>query len=108
GFFINILPLRLQLDEAVSVAAFMEQVRARTLGAFEHQMVPFERIVQAGGFARQVKANPLVPVIVRHQNFPRTSLRAPLDGGLVIGPYTGPASTPAEDQETTSAIRARC
>lgn len=108
GFFINILPLRLQVDEDVTVGAFMDQVRARTLGAFEHQMVPFEQIVHAGGYGRQVKANPLVPVIVRHQNFPRTSLRAPLPGGLVIGPYSGPASSPAEDDETGSEIGARC
>ncbi len=108
GFFINILPLRLCVDEDLSVAAFMDQVRARTLAGFEHQRVPFEQIVHAGGYARQVKANPLVPIIVRHQNFPRTSLRAPLEGGLVIGPYCGPASTPAHDQETGSGIRARC
>lgn len=108
GFFINILPLRLQLDEDVSVAAFMERVRACTLGAFEHQLVPFEQIVTAGGYARQVKANPLVPVIVRHQNFPRTSLRAPLESGLVIGPYTGPASVAADGHEGGGAIRARC
>jgi len=108
GFFINILPLRLQLDEDVSVAAFMQQVRGQTLRGFEHQMVPFEQIVHAGGYARQVKANPLVPVIVRHQNFPRTSLLAPLADGLVIGPYTGAASAPDDAQETGSGVSARC
>ncbi|HEU5075087.1 MAG TPA: amino acid adenylation domain-containing protein, partial [Polyangiaceae bacterium] len=84
------------------------QVRGRTLQSFEHQMVPFEQIVHAGGYGRQIKANPLVPVIVRHQNFPRTSLRAPLEGGLVIGAYTGAASAPAEDQDAGGGVRARC
>lgn len=107
GFFINILPLRLQLDEDVSVAAFMQQVRGCTLGGFQHQMVPFEQIVHAGGYARQLKSNPLVPVIVRHQNFPRTSLRAPLEDGLVIGPYAGPASGPVDEQES-GGVSARC
>jgi amino acid adenylation domain-containing protein len=108
GFFINILPLRLKVDEALSAAAFMGQVRGRALADFKHQMVPFEQIVHAGGYGRSLKANPLVPVIVRHQNFPQTSLRAPLADGLVIGPYTGAASEPGDEQKTGGKARARC
>ncbi|HWO11558.1 MAG TPA: condensation domain-containing protein, partial [Polyangiaceae bacterium] len=90
GFFINILPLRLGLDEQSSVEAWLKAVRARVLGAFEHQDVPFERILQETGVARRGSLNPLVPVIIRHQNFPRTSLHASLPGGVQFKPYPEP------------------
>jgi amino acid adenylation domain-containing protein len=91
GFFINILPLRLDIDEQSSVEALLEAVRARVLAAFEHQDVPFERILQAAGVVRRGNANPLVPVIMRHQNVPRTSLRAPLPGNVRFDPFPDPS-----------------
>jgi amino acid adenylation domain-containing protein len=91
GFFINILPLRLHIDEESSVEALLKAVRARVLAAFDHQSVPFEHILQASGVARRGSANPLVPVVMRHQNFPYSSLRAPLPGDVRFGPYPDPA-----------------
>jgi amino acid adenylation domain-containing protein len=91
GFFINILPLRVQIDEQSSVEALLKAVRARVLAAFDHQSVPFEHILHATGVARRGGSNPLVPVIMRHQNFPYTSLRAPLPGDVRFGPYPDPA-----------------
>jgi amino acid adenylation domain-containing protein len=90
GFFINILPLRLRIDERASVAALLRGVRAQVLAAFEHQAAPFEEILRATDVARPTSANPLVPVVMRHQNFPRASLGAPLPGGVSFGPYPGP------------------
>ncbi|HTV18251.1 MAG TPA: condensation domain-containing protein, partial [Polyangiaceae bacterium] len=91
GFFVNILPLRLRLDEQSSVAALLEAVRAQVLAAFDHQAAPFELILQAAGGARRGNANPLVPIIMRHQNFPHASLRAPLPGAVEFAPYPDPA-----------------
>jgi amino acid adenylation domain-containing protein len=91
GFFINILPLRLSIDEQSSVDDLLKAVRSRVLAAFEHQEVPFERILQAAGVVRRGGANPLVPVIMRHQNVPRTSLTAPLPGNVRFGSYPDPS-----------------
>jgi len=89
GFFVNILPLRLQIDEQASVSALLTAVRAQVLGAFAHAM-PFERILRGTEVARRGSANPLVPVIMRHQNFPRTSLDGPLPGAVSFGSYPDP------------------
>jgi amino acid adenylation domain-containing protein len=90
GFFINILPLRLRIDEQISVGALLKAVRAQVLGAFQHQAVPFEQILQATGVVRRGSGNPLVPVVMRYQNFPRTSLEASLPGAVKFCPYPAP------------------
>ncbi len=89
GFFINILPLRLRIDEQSSVGALLEAVRAQVLAAFEHA-VPFERILQETDVPRRAGENPLVPIVMRHQNFPETALGAALPGGVKFRPYPDP------------------
>jgi amino acid adenylation domain-containing protein len=89
GFFINILPLRLVIDEQSSVSGLLTAVRASVLAAFEHA-VPFERILHETDVPRRGGENPLVPIVLRHQNFPQTSLGAALPGGVKFGPYPGP------------------
>jgi amino acid adenylation domain-containing protein len=89
GFFVNILPLRLHIDEQSGVGALLRAVRAQVLAAFEHA-VPFERILQTTDVAHRGSANPLVPVVMRHQNFPRASLDAALPGGVSFHPYPDP------------------
>jgi len=89
GFFVNILPLRLRIDEQSSVGALLRTVRAQVLAAFEHS-VPFERILRETEVARLGSTNPLVPIVMRHQNFPRTSLAAPLPGAVSFGSYPDP------------------
>jgi hypothetical protein len=110
GFFVNILPLRLRIDEQGSVGALLKAVRAQVLTAFEHQAAPFEQILQATGAVRRGSGNPLVPIVMRHQNFPRTALDAPLPGALKFGPYPDPneqddAATKLLDREH---MPARC
>ena len=90
GFFVNILPLRLRIDEQSSVAALLKAVRGQVLTAFEHQAVPFEHILQAAGVARRGSGHPLVPIVMRHQNFPRTSLAAPLPGAVNFRAFPDP------------------
>ncbi|GAA4965015.1 non-ribosomal peptide synthetase [Actinoplanes utahensis] len=92
GFFVNILPLRMRLDEQSSVAELLKNVRAQVLDAFEHP-APFERILQATDAARRGSANPLVPIVMRQQNFPRTALGAVLPGEVTFEPFPGPGET---------------
>lgn len=47
GFFINILPMRIQVDDAMTVREYMARVRKLTVAGFEHQGAPFERIPQS-------------------------------------------------------------
>nr|XP_061796852.1 linear gramicidin synthase subunit D-like [Nerophis lumbriciformis] len=45
GFFVNVLPLRVDLSGNPSFGSLLEQVRGSVLEAFSHQQVPFEKLV---------------------------------------------------------------
>ena len=47
GYFANTLALRADLDERLTMLQLFEQVRSTTLGAYDHQQVPFEEVVNA-------------------------------------------------------------
>ena len=47
GFFVNLVPLRIDLSGRPSYRELIARVRGRTLAAFDHQEVPFEKLVEA-------------------------------------------------------------
>ncbi len=72
GFFLNTLVLRSEIDPAVSFDDLLERVKKTTLNAYEHQDVPFEKIVEALGTERDRSRNPLFQVWMVLQNMPNT------------------------------------
>lgn len=89
GFFINILPLRISVDEESTVIDFLNAVRHVALSGFDHQTVPFERIAYSQSNLHGNSSNSLVPLVIRHQNFPRTHLDDSLSGGVKFGSCPG-------------------
>ncbi|NUK00333.1 non-ribosomal peptide synthetase [Streptomyces lunaelactis] len=70
GFFVNTLVLRSRWDEAQTFAEFLAVVREGALGAFEHQDVPFEQVVEAVRPPRDPSRTPLFQVMMAMQNVP--------------------------------------
>ncbi|MBB5619455.1 surfactin family lipopeptide synthetase A [Pedobacter cryoconitis] len=70
GFFANTLALRSNLGGNPSFEDFLQQVKETTLNAYEHQDIPFERVVEAVGQERDKSRNPLYQVIFTVQNIP--------------------------------------
>ena len=84
GFFVNTLVLRLDLAGDPSVADVLDQVRTRSLSAYEHQDVPFEVLVERLNPARSLTHHPLVQVMLAWQNLP-TDTSDPSTAGLALG-----------------------
>jgi amino acid adenylation domain-containing protein len=89
GFFINILPLRISVDEEMSVREFMSSIRSTALAGYDHQVVPYEQLIYSSIVKRNDASSTLVPLVIRHQNFPRTNLEKLLPGGVKFGSYPG-------------------
>ena len=75
GFFTNLLPLRAKLSADLNFSDLLSQVRETTLEAQAHQDLPFEKLVEELGPARELGRNPLVQVLlVMNQPAPKIEL----------------------------------
>ncbi|AGC43389.1 non-ribosomal peptide synthetase [Myxococcus stipitatus DSM 14675] len=74
GFFVNTLVLRARVESSTSFRELLAQVRATTLGAYEHQDVPFEKLVEALQPQRDLSRNPFFQVMFSLQNAPVSEL----------------------------------
>ncbi|QSQ25383.1 amino acid adenylation domain-containing protein [Pyxidicoccus parkwayensis] len=77
GFFVNTLVLRARVKPEASFRSLLRQVRETALGAFAHQEVPFERLVEALKPPRDVSRSPLFQVMFALQTTGAVELRLP-------------------------------
>ncbi|HEX8245913.1 MAG TPA: amino acid adenylation domain-containing protein, partial [Longimicrobium sp.] len=68
GFFVNTLPVRVELSGSPTVAEALGQVRARALEAQQNQDIPFEQVVERVSPARSLAYSPLFQVMFAWQN----------------------------------------
>jgi len=101
GFFVNTLPLRVSVTSSARVRELWASVREVCLSAYAHQAVPFERVIDALGVARDASRPPLVQAMLNVQAAGASGTAA----GASIGmePVEDDGSAPAKFEVTLNA-----
>ena len=83
GFFVNMMVLRTNLTGDPTFKDLLARVRETALQAYEHQDLPFEKLVEDLNPGRHQSQTPLFQVVFAVQNVPRSNLDIP---GLTVTP----------------------
>ncbi|HZI20311.1 MAG TPA: non-ribosomal peptide synthase/polyketide synthase [Pyrinomonadaceae bacterium] len=94
GFFVNTLVLRTRFDGGTSFRGLLREVREVALGAYAHQDVPFEMLVEELHPRRSMSYTPLFQVMFAFQAAATRTYSLP--SGLRVGPLTGEGESEGE------------
>ncbi|WP_422824395.1 non-ribosomal peptide synthase/polyketide synthase [Xenorhabdus bharatensis] len=77
GMFINLLPLRAQLEQTDSVKTLIGQIHKVIAGAKDHQDMPFEQLLDALVMVRDTSRHPIFQVMFGLQSFGESLTNTP-------------------------------
>lgn len=77
GCFINTLVLATKFEDELTFWELLKRVREVALGSYEHQDIPFERLVEELQPERNISHNPLTQVMFALQNVPQSEIELP-------------------------------
>ena len=77
GFFVNTLALRASSLATLTFSELLQKVREVTLGAYAHQDLPFEKLVEELQPEHDLSRNPIFQVMFAVQNAPKSVLELP-------------------------------
>ena len=72
GFFVNTLALRTKFDGDLPVSELLRLVRDTVLGAYDHQDVPFDRLIEELRPERDARFSPIFQIAFEFQSSPLT------------------------------------
>jgi amino acid adenylation domain-containing protein len=101
GFFVNVLPLRLHIDETTEFRPLVEQVHDTLMAAMDHRDFPFDLLVRAVAPRRTANRQPLINVVYEYQCF--ENMKDGEDYDLLFG--ADQPVDPAFDNALAAAIR---
>ncbi|HVF90506.1 MAG TPA: condensation domain-containing protein, partial [Blastocatellia bacterium] len=77
GFFTNTILLRTRIESDPTFLDVLEEVRETALGAYAHQSLPFQKLIEGLQPNRGLRQTPLIQVVFILQNSPSEALALP-------------------------------
>lgn len=72
GYFVNVVPLRINIDDNDTFTQLFKKVQQVTLGALEHQDYPFILMLENEAVVRDSSRSPIFDVLVQYVNDPNS------------------------------------